>query len=342
MKSATPAPTNAVIETEIENPTDLNDNDTPVQEPVEEETLEGMDNITQSNEQTSTSTDTDNKSGNSSELFTYDASKPMNLQELSSEETPDGVTIREISYDAYDPSLNPVGIIDAYMVMPKGEGPFPCILYFHWLGSSNSNKKEFLEEATALAEQGIAGLLIDGVFPWKQKPTELIKDKAMVVYQVIEVSRALDYITTLPDIDPERIGYVGHDYGSMFGAVLSGIDKRISNYIFIAGMGNFTDWFVRYWPHRDEGGNLLDEAGKENYRLEMVDLDPVNYIKDAAPASIFFQFANTDSFITKEMADEFYEAASSPKEVKFYDGEHEMDSEQARLDREEWLIDNLK
>lgn len=336
------APTNAALETETANSMDLNENDSSAQEPVEEETLEIMENNMPSTEQTSAITASNNASGNLSELFTYDSSKPINIQELSSEETLTGVTVREISYNAYDNSLNPDGIISAYMITPEGEGPFPCILYFHWLGSMNSNKKEFLEEATSLAEQGIAGFLIDGVFPWRQKPAGLLKDKAMVVYQVIEVSRALDYITTLPYIDQERIGYVGHDYGAMYGALLSGIDKRINCYVFIAGMGNFTDWFVKYWPHRDEGGNLLNEAGIEDYRQEMAELDPVNYIKDTAPASIFFQFANTDKFITKEVADEFYEAASLPKEVLFYEGAHEMESEQARLDREEWLLEKLK
>jgi predicted esterase len=276
------------------------------------------------------------------ELFAYDTSVPFNVQELSEEEAPGGITIREITYDAYDQSINTEGKIGAYVVMPEGEGPFPCVLYFHWLGSSNANKEEFLEEAKTLAGQGIAGVLIDGYFPWKMQPSELKKDKELVIYQVIETRRAVDYLESLPGVDTKRLGYVGHDYGAMFGSVMCSFDKRISNYVFITGMGNFTDWFLQYWRHTDDNGVNLSKDGKDRYRIEMSELDPVNYVREAAPAKLFFQFADNDVFITKEIAEEYYDAASEPKEVKFYEAEHEMESEQARLNRIEWLINNLK
>ncbi len=295
---------------------------------------EGTDTAMQETEPTSSPAASVSTPVVSKELFKYD-SKPLNVQELSVKETVTGVKIHEISYDAYDPSKNPEGKVSCYLLEPKGEGPFPAVLYFHWLGTINSNKDEFLDEATALAEKGIAGLLIDGVFPWKVTPSELNKDKSMVVYQVIELQRALDYITSLPNIDAKRTAYVGHDFGALYGAVLSGVDKRISNYVFVAGMGNFSDWFLGYWV-------FPDEDGRQKYRTDMKELDPVNYIRNAAPAKAFFQFANSDPFIPKKTADEFYEAASQPKEVKFYDAGHRMEIDEVRLDRQKWLMENLK
>ncbi len=268
--------------------------------------------------------------------FAYDTSKPFNEKEISSEETENGVKVREMSYDAYDRTIVPSGAIKYYLVEPKGEGPFPFVLYFHWLGSPNGNKKEFLDEAVAMAEKGVGGLLIDGFFPWKGLPTgDTEKDMARIVCQVTELRRAIDYIESLTLADAKRIGYVGHDYGAMFGAVLSGADRRISSYVLIAGMGDFSHWFLLYWVHLpiDERQAYIDAISR---------LDPIKYAAKAAPAELFFQFAESDAFITKDTADTFYEAASEPKEVKFYDSDHSMRNAEAQADRDDWLLERLK
>lgn len=273
--------------------------------------------------------------------FEYDKTIPLNVEEISTEETDSGIKVTEITYDAYDQSINPGGKISAYRVMPSGEGPFPCVLFFHWYDSINSNKNEFLDEAKELAAQGIAGVLIDGYFPWKQSPTEINKDKALVIYQVIEVSRALDYIESIPNIDKEHLGYVGHDYGAMFGCVSAGIDRRVSCYIFMTAMGNFSDWFLQYWTHLDENGSKISKSAQEDYRAQMSELDPINFICNAAPAKLFFQFSKRDRYISDEQENELYEAASEPKEMKTYAISHQMLSEEARSDRINWLVGNL-
>ena len=53
--------------------------------------------------------------------------------------------------------------VPAYLLIPPGNGPFPAIIWGHWLmkGSPLANKDEFLEEAVALAHSGVVSLLID-------------------------------------------------------------------------------------------------------------------------------------------------------------------------------------
>lgn len=43
--------------------------------------------------------------------------------------------------------------------------------------------------------------------------------------------------------------------------------------------------------------------------------EAVHYIKHAAPASLYFQFVHDDQYISKDHADQFFAAASSPKEI---------------------------
>ena len=43
-----------------------------------------------------------------------------------------------------------------------------------------------------------------------------------------DLRRALDVLLAQPGVDPKRIAYVGHDFGAMYGAVLAGVDRRVS------------------------------------------------------------------------------------------------------------------
>jgi hypothetical protein len=120
----------------------------------------------------------------------------------------------------------------------------------------------------------------------------------------------------------------------MYGSIVAGLDKRVKTYVLIAGMGNFADWSLKYWP-------ATGNQGAEVYREVMKEVDPVQFISGARPARLLFQFANRDIFISKSVADQFFAAASQPKQVNWYNSEHDLDIEAARADRREWLTRQL-
>ena len=72
-----------------------------------------------------------------------------------------------------DISVDP-DTLPAYLVRPESAAPAsaPGIVFFHWVeyGSPTSNRTEFLEEAKELALQGVVSILVDGSFPWHEKP----------------------------------------------------------------------------------------------------------------------------------------------------------------------------
>jgi len=208
------------------------------------------------------------------------------------------------------------------------------VVFFHWLGKPHGDRTQFLEESAALARKGVVSVLIQGTFPWQTAPTDGPTDRQRVIEQTIEVRRSLDLLLAQPGVDPRRIAYVGHDYGAMYGAILSGIETRVKAYTLVAGMGVFSDWSLKYWPKT--GAN-----GKEAYQQAMKDVDPIGYISRAAPASLFFQFAKSDIYISKATATAFLDAASKPKQAKWYDTIHEMNIEAARVDRRAWLLQQL-
>jgi fermentation-respiration switch protein FrsA (DUF1100 family) len=73
----------------------------------------------------------------------------------------------------------------------------------------------------------------------------------------------------------------------------------------------------------------------------MKELDPIQHISRAKPAKLLFQFADNDKYISKSVANDFFGAASEPKQVKRYDSKHDLDIDAARVDRREWLMKQL-
>ena len=266
-----------------------------------------------------------------SRLFDYERSVALDLREVSKDEQ-EGVTIRDVNYASYNPKHKR---IEAYLIQPKGNGPFAGVLFFHWLGNVKSDRNEFLDEAIALAAQGTAALLIQGSFPWLEAPTEGHADRQQVIDQTIEVRRALDLLLAQPKVDPRRIGFVGHDYGSMYGGIVAGVDKRVKAYVFMAAMGNFSDWSLKYWP-------ITAAKGEAVYRKVMNDVEPINHISRATADAFLFQFSNTDKFISKETALAYSNAAKKRKEVKWYDSLHDLNVAVAKQDRREWLTRELR
>lgn len=69
---------------------------------------------------------------------------------------------------------------------------------------------------------------------------------------------------------------------------------------------------------------------------------PVQYIGYAAPASLFFQFAHHDGYVSEEQANALFEAAGEPKRIEWYDAGHDLyTNEDATHDRLEWLRTEL-
>ena len=165
-------------------------------------------------------------------LFDYDQASPLDVQELSVKDQA-GAAVHDITYAAHDPQYGfPIkGRMSAYLVTPSGVGSFAGVVFMHWLGQPNGNRNEFLDEAVALAPKGVVSILVQGVFPWYDSPSSYDADRVEVINQVIELRRAVDVLLSQPGVDPQRIAYVGHDYGALFGGVLSGVDHRIKTFV---------------------------------------------------------------------------------------------------------------
>jgi len=261
-------------------------------------------------------------------LFRYNANSPVAVKEVSSQQRGD-VTVRDITFS---PATGRE--VKAYLVVPKGNGTFAGILWVHWLGEEKSNRTQFLDEAVELAPKGVVSLLVDAMWSapqWfgKRIPQD---DYRNSIRQVVELRRALDLLLSQSSVDKTRIGFVGHDYGAMYGMLMAGVDQRINTFVFVAATQSLNDWAFLGPQPKSKAAYL-----KQNSVLELTD-----YLREVKMASKFFQFGKSDAYVSPADASVLFAAATEPKQRKTYDASHKMELKEILSDRDQWLTRQLK
>lgn len=261
-------------------------------------------------------------------LFRYDDNSPVTVNEVSSEQRAN-VNVRDITF-----SPVPGREIKAYLVVPKGNGPFAGILWVHWLGEEKSDRTQFLDEAVALAPKGAVSLLVDAMWSAPQWFENRVpeKDYENSIRQVIELRRAVGLLLSQPHIDKTRIGFVGHDYGAMYGMLMAGVDQRINTFVFIAATQSLNDWAFLGPQPKSKAAYL-----KQNSILELTD-----YLRQVRSASKLFQFGKGDFYVSQADAAVLFAAAPEPKQRKMYEASHKMELNEIAKDRNEWLVKQLR
>jgi dienelactone hydrolase len=276
--------------------------------------------------------------------FDYDSHAGLEMRETDVHKR-DKVRLIELNYAGASGDRVP-----AYLLIPSGGGPFPAIIWGHWLmkGSPLANKDEFLEEAVALAHSGVVSLLIDAPQvrnDWveaKGGPLEAVKQQSeATVHQVTDLRRGIDLLYGRRDVDRKRIAYVGHSWDAHVGAILAGVETRIGAYVLMAsGYADEEEAFASKDPQRMA---QIKEVGADNvheYFREYAWDDPVYFLGHTDRESIFLQFASGDP-ITKEMAQKYLDRFSAKdKKMEFYNAPHALNAA-ARLDRDRWLQKHL-
>jgi predicted esterase len=159
------------------------------------------------------------------------------------------------------------GRVPAYLVEPRGAGPFGAVVFQH---GRLGNRSQFLGEARQLRRHDIASLLLDA--PWARPDGRRIltgrtSDELTLRQTVVDERRGLDLLADRPEIDPRRLGVMGFSLGAVASAALVGVDHRIRCGV-LASAGQ------RLAP-------LLQRFGGPRYLRAMAVFDPIRWIGSA-------------------------------------------------------------
>lgn len=264
------------------------------------------------------------------QAFAYDAKAPLQIT-IVKNVTQSGVRKQEMTF------ASPAGgrvhgeIVSALHPTRTHAG----VLFVHWLGDpATTNLKEFEPDAVALAHDGVTSVLVDAMWSqphWFTRIRSTQTDYDASIKQVIELRRALDVLQRQPGVD-SRIAYVGHDFGAMYGAVLSGVDPRPQFFVLMAGTTSFSEWY------------LLGKkpADVDAYVAQMAPLEPLPYLQRSKARGYYFQFSQKDDYISPQEETAFFEAAPFPRTMSVYDADHGLKPAVVRADRLTWLREKLE
>ena len=161
----------------------------------------------------------------------------------------------------------PSGRASAFVCIPDGlTGPAPLVFCHHQhdnefdLGKSEVcglRGNPDLAYAAELAQRGFVTLSPDAIgfedrngaaganVTWFELSSRLVLGRTLLADCLQEVSLALDYASTLAEVDPARIGFIGHSYGGRMAMWAPAWDERIRASVSSCGCIPYRDSFAR-------------------------------------------------------------------------------------------------
>ena len=262
------------------------------------------------------------------DLFAYDANAPLNLQQAV-ESTNNGIEVSAISFSSPDG-----GSVTGLLFDPATRSSLrPGIVLMH---GAPGNARQMVGQAQLLAEHGAVVIAIDAPHArrggsWVRFSTE---DRAEQIQLIKDLQRAVDVLRARPNVDSQRIAYVGVSYGGAMGALFAGIERRIKAVVLVVGDGGLVSHFTG--PEDQNQMAALSCATRVNWLQAMTPIEPIRFIGQASATALLLQNGRFDNLVPVADAQELHAAAPASSTIHWYEAGHGL-NQQAVFDRLDWL-----
>jgi dienelactone hydrolase len=263
------------------------------------------------------------------EIYAYDADEPVAMQDAGRANSDYPIEIHDVSFDGGAER------VPGFLLLPPGKGPYPAVIYLH---GSGGDRVEMVYTASWLAARRAVALTVESPYSPNREielgpgVEGLRKERNRTVQSVIELRRAVDLLQSLPQVDDDRIGFVGYSAGARTGAILAGVEPRIKAFVFMSGGEDPVDEFL----------TLVQPDQKAEVRPLMEDTDGLHFVGQASPSKLFFQAGRNDQVVPRDALETLIKAGSEPKKVTWYDAGHDLAVPQAQRDQLNWLAQVLE
>jgi pimeloyl-ACP methyl ester carboxylesterase len=157
------------------------------------------------------------------------------------------------------------------LTLPNREGPYPCAILISGSGSQDRNEelmghRPFLVLSHFITVRGIAILRFDDRgFTDPQSSV-----KATSVNFADDVMAGFEFLKKHPEINPQKIGLIGHSEGGLIAPMLAAREKEIAFIVMIAGPGISGDQILLLQGATVRRQAKQDEATIEKERLTSI------------------------------------------------------------------------
>jgi uncharacterized protein len=203
--------------------------------------------------------------------------------------------------------------VPSILLLPEADQRVPAVLLLH--GYSSSKERLASTMGHSLAARGIASLAIDLpmhgsrddalMYEARTNPLDLVRhwNKALA-----EAKSALTWLSAQDAIDPKRLSIAGYSLGSYIALQTAASDKRVAAVIVAAG------------------GDLPATPWTNMVRMMS---DPLKSVRSLGGRPLLMLHGKSDRTILPDQAERLYEAASEPKELRWYASGHVLPPESA-------------
>lgn len=214
--------------------------------------------------------------------------------------------------------------VPSILLRPDLDARVPAVLLLH--GYSSSKERLSNTMGRSLAMRGIASLAID--LPLHGARDDAMIDEArsnplgLLKHWRTALAEAKDAITWLAEnavVDSTRIGVAGYSLGSYVALQTAASDKRVKCVIVAAG------------------GDLPETPWTGMMRMVS---NPLSSVRSLRGRPLLMLHGTRDRTISREQAQRLYDAASEPKQLKWYESGHALPASSAD-DAAKWLVKHL-
>lgn len=262
------------------------------------------------------------------------ASVGPSVLDIEGERSMDGFVVQAVTFES------PMGgRVPAYLYRPSGPlaaGGSPALLMQHGMPGDRGSLERL---AAAYARAGVFVLSISAPF----NRTDVLSDRAAgllpaphfdahdsthVVQLVHEQRRALDMLQALPEVDPERIGFVGFSYGGWIGALLASVEPRLAAAVLMAPTGGLASLLRSHWENTGYlfvlTGRALEEEQRARWLRMMEPLEAERWLGRSRRTPVLIQAGLYDRAVLPPEAQRLFTEAAPPKKLLWYEAGHEL------------------
>lgn len=263
-------------------------------------------------------------------LFSYDANAPLNLQQAVQGMNKD-VEVSAITFSSPDG-----GAVTGLLLDPVTRfGLRPGIVLMHGMPGNAENMKGLGQQ---LASHGAIVIAIDAPFARRggQAVGYISRDRDEQIQLIKDLQRAVDVLRGRPNVDANRIGYLGISYGGAMGALFVGVERRLKAAALVVGDGGLVSHST---GPEDVSLASLPCATRASWFEAMVPIEPIRFV-GLASSALLLQNGRLDTLVPPADAELLHAAAPTSKTVLWYDAGHGL-NQQAMFDRLDWLHQQL-
>ena len=247
-----------------------------------------------------------------SKYYDYDRELPLK-DTLLTVDSADNYIMQHIDYYSIHNKR-----VSALLSMPKEtEKPVPVIILLHGVGDRKTvdyietGHDFFIKSGYAVFRIDIAnhGHRLEDNYEFSFTDGYKYWTRDVIVQTVFDLRRGVDLLSTIPDIDSNRIGFYGISLGGIIGTVFCAVDKRVKVPVITIAGGGLNVMF---------GFDALSDEALDYFSM----IDPINYVEMINPRPLLMLNAENDDVVPPFTSKRLFKKAKEPKKIIWYNTKH--------------------